>query len=385
MIEPTAAIVGIGQTDCWRGSGRSAQSMAAEAISAALSDSGLDRATIDGLLPYVPGVTAEEVLSAFGWPKLSYVAFHPSGGAFAVASLRNAAIALGAGAAKYIVLFMATAQSTNREHFRSHSGVPGQEFRVEFEHPYGWSRPAHWYAMIAQRHMHIFGTTKAQMAQVAMTMRDNAQRNPSAYTYGRTLSYEEYFTAQTVADPYQKFDCCLETDGAAAIILTTPERAKGSAKRSVLIAGAESAFPYPADDILGRSNLFDIGLTHAAPLAFAQAGITPTEVDAAMIYDCFTFEVIHQLEEAGFCERGEGGAFVESGAISMEGALPVNPHGGLLSEGHIAGMNHIVEAVRQIRGEAGARQLARAEQIVVTGWGTLGNGALAVLRGGDRR
>jgi acetyl-CoA acetyltransferase len=378
-IGGAAVIVGVGMTSSWRGSGRSAQSLAAESIGSAIADAGLDPALIDCILPYVPGVTSEEISAAFGLERLRTVAFQPLGGATAVASLKMAAMALATGQANYVLTFIATPQAANRSVFRVHSGVPGQQFRTQLEHPYGWSRPPQWYAMLAQRHMHKFGTTKAQLATVALTMREHAQLNPLAMMYGKPLTLDDYYSAPLISDPYQKFDCCLETDGSAAIILTTPERAKDLRQVPVTVSGVAEGHPTSGDDISNRPDWFEIGLTHAAPEAFAMAGLRPSDVDVAMIYDCFTFEVIQQLEEAGFCERGEGGAFVESGAIGITGSLPVNTHGGLLSEGHIAGMNHIVEAVRQLRGDAGARQVADARVAAVTGWGTLGDGSMAIL------
>jgi acetyl-CoA acetyltransferase len=376
-----AVIVGIGMTTQWRHSGRTAQSLAAEAIRGALDDAGLDPAQVDGVHTYVPGVTAEEVATAFGFRELRHVSAKPMGGAFPVASLKEAALSLAAGAATYSLVFAATSQLVGRAVFRTHPGIPGQQFRTQLEHPYGWSRPAQWYAVMAHRHMHEFGTTKRQLAEVALTMRRHAQLNPGAYTYGTELTLEEYDAAPLIASPYQKFDCCLETDGGAAILLTTPERAADLRQPPVVVAGVAEGHPVSGDDISNRPDWSEIGLTRAAPAAFAMAGTSPAEMDAAMVYDCFTFEVIQQLEEAGFCGRGEGGPFVESGAIARDGSLPVNTHGGLLSEGHLAGANHVVEAVRQLRGQAGERQLARAGQIAVTGWGDLGDGALAVLRG----
>ena len=190
---------------------------------------------------------------------------------------------------------------------------------------------------------------------------------------------DEYKASRMIADPYLMFDCCLETDGAAAVIVACADRGAESAHRPVRIAAVAEGHADNADDIINRRDFFNLGLTKAAPRAFAEAGLAPRDVDLALIYDCFTFEVIQQLEEAGFVPRGEGGPFVADGNIALGGTLPVNPHGGLLSEGHIAGINHVVEAVVQLRGEAGPRQVKNAEVAAVTGWGDLGDGSLAIL------
>ena len=228
--------------------------------------------------------------------------------------------------------------------------------------------------------MHEYGTSAEQLGAVAIAMRKHAQLNPAALMHGKPLTMSEYLASPMIADPYRLFDCCLETDGAAAYIVTTPERAKDLPRRPVHIMAAATSQPDPADEFTNRKDFHRIGLTDAAPEAFGAAGVAPSDMDFAQIYDCFTFEVIQQLEEAGFCKRGEGGAFVEGGAIELGGRLPVNTHGGLLSHGHVLGMGHIVEAVRQLRGELGSRQVPDAELGVVTGWGDFGDGSIAILR-----
>jgi acetyl-CoA acetyltransferase len=247
----------------------------------------------------------------------------------------------------------------------------------DFYSPHGATAPATWYAFGAHRHMHEYGTTAEQFGAVALAMRRHAQLNQKAVMRGRTMTMADYLASPMITDPYRKFDCCLETDGFCAVVVSRGDRAVDS-PAPVEILGHVQARPSPPDDFMSR-DLEDIALSRAAPRAYADAGVTPADLDFAQIYDCFTFEVIHQLEALGVCRPGEGGPFVENGRIELGGELPVNTHGGLLSEAHVLGMNHVAEAVRQLRDQCGARQVVGAEVGAVTGWGDFGDGALAIL------
>jgi acetyl-CoA acetyltransferase len=306
------------------------------------------------------------------------------GGAAPVASLQAAAAAVTSGVADYVLLpagWNGYSGRRARETVATDvASMPGGAIARDYYLPHGLTAPPQWYALIARRHMHEFGTTAEQLGTIAVAMRKHAQRNPGAVMKDKPLTLADYLASPMITDPYRLFDCCLETDGAAAVIVTSAERARDLRRPPVYVMGVAAAQPYPADEITNRADLFETGLSIAAPRAFAMAGIRPADVDFAEIYDCFTFEVLQQLEEAGFCARGEGGAFVQGGRIELGGDLPVNTHGGLLSEAHVLGMSHLTEAVRQLRGEAGDRQVRDAAIGVVTGWGDFGDGSIAILR-----
>jgi acetyl-CoA acetyltransferase len=381
----TACIVGVGETPYVRkpGSGLSLLALQLRAAVRAVEDAGLRPKDIDGLMPF-PGLgTAEEFAANLGIDNLRYAATVNMGGAAPVASLRAAAAAVLSGAATHVLLpagWNAYSGSRAREAVRlDTSALPGAAIARDYYIPHGLTAPPQWYSLMARRHMHEFGTTAEQLGAIAVAMRKHAQMNPNAVMRGKPLSLEDYMASPMITAPYRLFDCCLETDGAAAVVVTSAERARDLQRKPVHVMGVAAAQPYPADEITNRRDIFTTGLTIAAPEAFAIAGVTPQEIDFAEIYDCFTFEVLQQIEEAGFCKRGEGGAFVEGGRIELGGALPVNTHGGLLSEAHVLGMSHIVEAVRQLRGDAGERQVQDAGLGLVTGWGDFGDGSIAIL------
>jgi acetyl-CoA acetyltransferase len=385
-VKDQACIVGIGETSYCRkpGSGMSQLGIQLQAACRAIEDAGLTGKQIDGIMPFPNLGHAEGFASNLGCENLRYSAILWIGGAAPVASLRAAAAAVTSGLADYVLIPAgwngysgARVRQTVAQDIAS---MPGGAIARDYYVPYGFTAPPQWYSVMARRHMHEFGTKPEQLGCIAVAMRKHAQLNDNAVLQGKPLTLEDYMASPMLADPYRFFDCCLETDGAAAVVVTTTERARDLGKTPVYIMGAASGQPYPADEITNRRDIFQTGLSMAAPEAFAMAGVSPGDADFAQIYDCFTFEVLQQLEEMGFCKRGEGGAFVENGRIELGGELPVNTSGGLLSEAHVLGMNHIVEAVKQLRGTAGERQVENAEIGVVTGWGDFGDGSIAILR-----
>jgi len=385
-VKDQACIVGIGETRYCRkpGSGMSQLGIQLQAACSAIEDAGLTGKHIDGIMPFPNLGHAEGFASNLGCENLRYSAILWIGGAAPVASLRAAAAAVTSGLANYVLIPAGwngySGARVRQTVAQDVASMPGGAIARDYYVPYGFTAPPQWYSVMARRHMHEFGTKPEQLGCIAVAMRKHAQLNDNAVLQGKPLTIEDYMASPMLADPYRFFDCCLETDGAAAVVVTTTERARDLNKDPIYIMGAASGQPYPADEITNRKDIFQTGLSMAAPEAFAMAGIQPGDADFAQIYDCFTFEVLQQLEEVGFCKRGEGGSFVENGRIELGGELPVNTSGGLLSEAHVLGMNHIVEAVKQLRGAAGERQVVDAEIGVVTGWGDFGDGSIAILR-----
>jgi acetyl-CoA acetyltransferase len=379
-LSDRACIVGIGQTDYSKASGRSVEMLALQAARAAIADAGLKPNQIDAILPYILGPTADEVAAQLGIANLRYSSIIKMGGATFVACLETAALLIHNRIAENVLVFCARNGRSGTRVTGRVSTIPGQSFRRDFENPYGFSVPGQWYAMIARRHMIEFGTTRQDAGHFAVAMRRHANLNPNAMMRDVPMSMDDYLKSKPVYDPFHLLDCCLESDGAGAFVVSSPERAKDLRGKPVYISGAAQARPACSDDLCNRPDMFEIGLTDAAPRAFAMAGMKPSDMDGAMIYDCFSYVALLELEEAGFCKRGEVGDFIKDGRIELGGDFPINTHGGLLSEAHIAGINHVIEAVVQLRGDGAARQIEGAERLAVTGWGDLGDGSLAVLR-----
>jgi acetyl-CoA acetyltransferase len=286
-----ACIVGVGETDYCRkpGSGRSQLGLQLQAARAAIEEAGLRPAEIDGIMPFPNLGRAEELAANLGCENLRFAATIHMGGAAPVASLEVAAAAVASGMANHVLLpagWNGYSGARARETVASDTAsIPGGAIARDYYLPFGFTAPPQWYSVMARRHMHEFGTRSEQLGAIAVAMRKHAQLNPRAVMHGRPMTLEDYMASPMLADPYRFFDCCLETDGAAAVVVTSAERARDLPGRPVTIAGGACGQPYPADEITNRRDIFRTGLTIAAPEAFAKAGVAPGDVDFAMIYD----------------------------------------------------------------------------------------------------
>jgi acetyl-CoA acetyltransferase len=364
-VRDRTAIAGVGYTPFTKDSGVSTLTLACRAVLAALEDAGLAVGEVDGLATHRVGDSAAPTLvaPALGLTDLAWHLDQFGGGSVSHAVVGQAALAVAAGVAETVVCYRAI---NARSEFRmggTGRGVPVSP-EVQYQAPYGYVAPPQQYAMYARAHMLKYGTQAEHFGQLAVTQRANAAKNPRALM--RTpITLDDYLASRWIAEPFRLLDCCLETDGACAVVVTTAERARSLRRPPVLISAA--AWGGGTSHLSGPSA--DPTVTAAAALAprlYAQAGLGPADIDVAELYDCFTYSVIVQLEDYGFCEKGEGGPYVASGATAPDGPLPVNTHGGFLSEGYVHGINHIAEAVSQLRGDAGDRQVPGAEVALST-------------------
>jgi len=381
-ISEKGAVTGIGETEYSRSSGRSSTRLQMEASLKAIADAGLSPQDIDGVIPYATGDTvAEDFITNLNLPDLRFSATTPLGGASVLASLQAAICAVDAGVANHVLIPIGR---------NGASGIGGRigsrvqnlpQFRLvgEFEMPLGQIAPAQLYAHMARRHMEEFGTTSEQLGEIAVTIRNHALLNDNAIMK-EPMTLEGHQNSRMISDPLRLFDCCLESDGAAAVIVSSAERAQDMAQPPIYVMGIAEGHPDSPSTITQRPDLTKLGTAKAAPRAFEMAGVKHSEIDVAEIYDCFTYIVLCQLEDLGFCKKGEGGDFVQGGRIALGGELPINTHGGLLSQAHMIGLNHVVELTRQLRGQAGRAQVKDAEIGLVTGYGDMGDGAVAIMR-----
>jgi acetyl-CoA acetyltransferase len=373
-----AAIAGIGQTEFSQNSGRSEYQLALEAALAACDDAGISPHEIDCIT--IPGyqttsVDEAQMLNGLGMPNLRFLASVGHGGGSACGVVAHAALAVATGMANVALCFRALNSRSefrygqyDKKRARKDLDTPIPGF-TSFLAPYGFFTPAHYSAIWARRHMHEYGTTYEHFGAIAVAARKHAARNPKARFYQRPITLQDYLDCRMIVDPIRLFDCCLETDGACALIVTTAERARDLRRPPAYIramaqgTGGPNLYPITA---YNRKRITGMEETERMGEAlFEMAGLTPGEIDVAELYDHFGPLVLLSMEDLGFCKRGEGGDFVSGGRIEQGGELPINTHGGLVAEAYIHGFNHITEGVRQVRGTSTA-QVEGANHVLVT-------------------
>jgi acetyl-CoA acetyltransferase len=365
------AIVGIGATEFSKNSGRSELQLAGEAVLAAIADAGLQPSDVDGLTTFTMETNSEiEVARTAGLGDLTFFSKIGYGGGAACATVQQAAIAVATGVADTVVCYRAfNERSGHRFGSGAHRGEPTAEgIAMGWVSAFGLMTPASWVAMFAQRYMHEYGATSADFGVVSVADRKHAATNPKAWFYEQPITLEEHQASRWIVEPLHLLDCCQETDGGQALVVTTLERARDLPQKPAVIAGAaqgsakgqQSMVSYYRDDIGG---LPEMGLV--AEQLWKQSGVGPDDIQTAVIYDHFTPFVLQQLEEFGFCKRGEAKDFIAGGAIELGGRLPINTHGGQLGEAYLHGMNGIAEGVRQVRRTA-VNQVPDVENVLVT-------------------
>ncbi|MFC4612077.1 lipid-transfer protein [Streptomyces maoxianensis] len=371
-----AAVVGIGATEFSKDSGRSELKLAVEAVRAALDDAGLSPADVDGLVTFTMDTSPEiTVAQAAGIGELSFFSRIHYGGGAACATVQQAALAVASGVAEVVVCYRAFNERSGR---RFGSGVQHREPSAEgtalgWNLPFGLLTPASWVAMAAQRYLHTYGLTPEAFGHVAVTDRRHAATNPAAYFYEKPITLADHAASRWIAEPLRLLDCCQETDGGQAIVVTSVERARDLPQPpAVIVAAAQGAgraqeqmTSFYRDDLTG---LPEMGVV--ARQLWRTSGLAPGDIDVGIIYDHFTPFVLMQLEEFGFCEPGGAAEFVAADTLSL------NTHGGQLGEAYLHGMNGIAEAVRQLRGTSVNQIPGAARTLVTAGTGVPTSGLI---------
>jgi len=377
FLSGKAAVAGIGATEFSKNSGRSELRLAAEAVLAALGDAGLAPGDVDGMSTFTMETNPENMVArTLGIPELKFFSRIPHGGGGACAPVQQAAMAVATGIADVVVCYRAF---NERSGVRFGQGPPPAKTAATTENeyrswinPYGLLTPAQHIAMFARRYMHAYGATSEDYGRVAVTMRKHAAVNPRAWFYGKPLTLAEHQASRWIAEPLHLYDCCQETDGGQAMVVVSAERARDLRQPPAIItAAAQGSGPdqfsmtsYYRDDL---TSLPEAGL--CARQLWAQSGLQPQNIDAAVLYDHFTPFVLNQLEEYGFCGRGEAKDFIADGNLEAGGALPTNTHGGQLGEGYLHGTNGIAEGVRLVRGTSTTQPPGVRNVLVTAGTG----------------
>jgi acetyl-CoA acetyltransferase len=371
-VNGEVAIAGIGETAYTKASGRTAREIGAEAVERAIADAGLEPEDVDGLT--WSGAFADFDATAFhehfGTSHDLWTSPWGGGMAWAATAPYLAAQAIRDGKARHVVNVFPVAWATQRS---SMTGGPGevhaaQSLKQNLEVPFGWFPQPVYFATIMRRHMIEFGTTPEQFGAIAVACRRHANLHAGAVMHGRPMEIADYLASQVLADPLRLFDSCLISDGGAAYVTTSLERARDLPHPPAVVAGVGEGFSSSGTHWAQQAAFTSTPQVFSAPGAFAMAGVDPADVDVLTVYDPFTVVSMMQIEDMGFCEKGEAGAFVEGTTLFHDGGrLPFNTHGGLLSHAYVLGIAHVVECVKQLRGVAAA-QVAACEVAVYGGY-----------------
>jgi acetyl-CoA acetyltransferase len=379
-LRDRARIVGIGQSAFAKDIGRPERSIALEAILVALADAGIEPEEVDGLVRFdMESTTEVEIARNLGIPNLRFFGEVGYGGGGGCATLSHAALAVEAGRASVVVCWRARNRGSGGRPWAGTRMQVGGD--AQFYIPFGLVRPVDQIAMLAARHMHEYGTSSEQFGAVAVACRKHASRNPHAMMR-EPITLADHQASRMIAEPLRKLDCCLETDGALAVVVTSAERARDARGRpAAILAAVQGSGPeHVVMANYHKERFLETPSLHAARELWAQSGVRPADVDCAQFYDAFTPLVTISLEEYGFCKPGEGGAFSENGRLEWpDGALPCNTSGGGLSEAYVHGFNLILEGVRQIRGTSSC-QVEGAELCLVTSGGGVPTSAALLAR-----
>ncbi len=363
----SAAIAGIGATEFSKDSARSELQLACEATLDALDDAGLRPSDVDGMVTFTMDANDEiSIARSIGIPELRFFSRIHHGGGAACATVQQAAMAVTTGIADVVVCYRAFNERSGNRFGRTDRVRPGMSY--DWYAPYGLVTPAAWVAMFAQRYMHEFGVTSEDFGRVSVADRKHAATNPKAWFYEKPISLDDHQSSPWIVEPLHLLDCCQESDGGVAIVVTSAERARDLKEAPVAVVAAaqgssfdqESMTSYYRDEINGLPEMGLVGRQ-----LWEQSGLSPVDIQTAILYDHFTPFVLVQLEELGFCKKGEAKDFIAGGTIEIGGSLPINTHGGQLGEAYIHGMNGIAEAARQIRGTS-VNQLDGVEHVLVT-------------------
>ncbi len=368
-LRDRAAIVGIGQTEFSKRSGRTELQLACEAVKAALDDAGLPPSDVDGLVTFTMDATEEmEVARNLGIERVTMFSRIAYGGGAAAATVMHAAMAVATGVADVVVVYRAFNERSGQR-FGGAVGATTMPIWLSWYAPYGLMTPAAWVALHARRYMHEYGATNEHFGAIAVVDRLHAATNPTAWFYERPITIDDHQQSRWIVEPVLRLlDCCQESDGGVALVVTSVERARDLRQPPTHIVAAsqgaghdgETMTSYYRDEITGLPEMRVV-----ADALWRQSGLSPADIQTAFLYDHFTPFVLIQLEELGFCGRGEAKDFATVDQLSLGGPLPINTSGGLLGEAYIHGMNGITEAVRQIRGTS-CNQVSGVEHVLVT-------------------